>query len=209
MKSFDEATHPGWGDWMHLASLTIGEAACLLSRVHPMDYCGKGFNELPAKVKSKGLVLANAIQKGELLPKQLYVVRSGRLEPAAIGALLSGDQIAYDTTLACDHFAKWCDKHGYPHPWAPGDQSSNRTSEVKPLVTRERETLLSLIAVLAELAGIDLRPDTKGHAEAASIMGELQARKVNIDKRTVADKLTAARELIAPKGPGRVTDSSK
>lgn len=76
------------------------------------------------------------------------------------------------------------------------------------MTTRERETLLELVAALAELAGLDLRLETAGHAEAKKLAPELEARGVKTKAETVAKKLKEGRDLIRPKGPGRVTDSN-
>lgn len=80
--------------------------------------------------------------------------------------------------------------------------ADQQDASAKSLTTRERETLLSLIGALCEVAGIDLRRETKGHAEAKRLAPELTLRNVKITNQVVAEKITAGRDLIAPKGPG-------
>ena len=72
------------------------------------------------------------------------------------------------------------------------------------LLTTERDTLLALIGALCELAGFDLRKPTKGHAEAKAMATALADRNVRITNETVAKKIAAGREVIAPKGSTRL-----
>lgn len=71
----------------------------------------------------------------------------------------------------------------------------------KPLTTTERETLLGIIAVLAEMAGIDLREGFKKYTAADKVLPHAAARKMKASRETLANKLSEARELINPKGP--------
>lgn len=91
----------------------------------------------------------------------------------------------------------WCSARGM----RPAFFQTEAREADKPLATLERETLLSLIAVLAEAAGIDLRAETKGHAEAKRIRTWADRRKVTLSAETIAKKLVAAREQIYPIGP--------
>jgi hypothetical protein len=92
---------------------------------------------------------------------------------------------------------EWLEKRGdRPAFFFPDGASTG-----KPLGTTERETLLGLIAVLAEAAGLDLREETKGHAEARKIQGWASFRQCNLSSETIAKKLVAAREVIFPRGP--------
>ena len=69
------------------------------------------------------------------------------------------------------------------------------------LRTKERENLLAMIATLAELAGIDLRPERLPDGTAKTVESALKARGVKLKAQAVGDKLKAAREMISPKGP--------
>lgn len=91
----------------------------------------------------------------------------------------------------------WCRARGM----RPAFFQTEAREADKPLATLERETLLSLIAVLAEAAGIDLRAETKGHAEAKRIRTWAAPRKVTLSAETIAKKLVDARTLIRPIGP--------
>ena len=71
------------------------------------------------------------------------------------------------------------------------------------LRTTERETLLSLVAVLAEAAGLDLRPETKGHRESKRVAAWAATRKLSLTPETIAKKLVEGRTLIRPVGPER------
>jgi hypothetical protein len=209
MTSFDETVDLGSKYW-HYASIRLDQAALLLSGADPDgEHCGKSYIDLPKPIRDWVDILNNAIRGGALPANRIYVNRNGAVEMVRFDDLGVNEWVEWRTELYVAEVKKW---HA-AYQRASGRQSSFHVSEDQSqsasLGTRERETLLGLIAVLAELAGIDLRPDTKGHAEAASIMEELRARKMNIDKRTVAAKLAAARELIAPKGPGRITNGSK
>lgn len=186
MKKFDEAMYPGWNDRLHYPALTVGHAACLLSRVHPLAYEGKGYDDLPASVKGKGDVILGAIRKRELLPEVLYVARDGRLTPIESNQLLPGDSIAYDTTLASESFAKWCAAHGYEHPW----QFGTHAIEEKPLAKRERTSLLAVIRILAVMAKAD------GRGAAVAVEKQLQELGFNSPKEhVIRDILKRANEL--------------
>jgi hypothetical protein len=87
----------------------------------------------------------------------------------------------------------------YPAASPQGRKKSDNNS--KQLATLERETLLGMIGALCELAGIDLRNDTKGHAEAKMLAPLFESRGVRLTSQTIASKIAAARELISPKGP--------
>lgn len=101
----------------------------------------------------------------------------------------------------------WCEARGlrpaalFGKPINANPTSAANAVQTGELTTRERETLLGLIGVLCEAAGIDLSNETKGHAEAARIITWATDRNVRTSKETIAAKITAARELIAPKGP--------
>lgn len=71
----------------------------------------------------------------------------------------------------------------------------------KPLTTTEKDTLLRIVAVLAEMAGIDLRKGFKKYPAADKITPHATARGLTVTRETLANKLNAARELINPKGP--------
>lgn len=94
----------------------------------------------------------------------------------------------------------WCDSKGM-HPVFFCQPSQAASPAANPLQTRERETLLALIGVLCEAAGIDLRAETRGHAEAKRIARWATVRNVTTSKETIATHVVKARELIAPKGP--------
>ena len=69
---------------------------------------------------------------------------------------------------------------------------------------KEKETLLEIIAALAEVAGADLREGAGHYPAADAIIPELKARGIRTTRETIANKLKVARQLIAPKGPGKV-----
>lgn len=73
--------------------------------------------------------------------------------------------------------------------------------EDKPLGTREERTLLQIIAVLAELAGIDMRGKTAMHKEAGELRPEFLARGFKITSETLAAKLREARGELPLPGP--------
>lgn len=76
------------------------------------------------------------------------------------------------------------------------------------LKERERSTLLSIIGVLCEAAGIDLSRDTQGHGEAKLILEFGRPRGLRLSAETIAKKIAAAREQIHPKGPASLTGDS-
>lgn len=186
MTNFDEATHPGWNDWRRHSTVTMGQAVCLLSRVHPIAYEGKGYDDLPVDAKSKGYVIKHAIQQGELSPKELYVVRDGRVEPIAARLLLPHEQIAYETVFTRDSFARWCDEHGDLHPWAASQRSPTHVPEDKPLTSRERTSLLAIIRALSVM--------TKANGRGATSAIEAQLHELGFDSPKEATIRTLLRE---------------
>lgn len=94
----------------------------------------------------------------------------------------------------------WSDARGLrPEFFYPVDGNSGG----KAFSTTERENLLGLIAVLAEAAGLDLRTETKGHAEGKTIAGWASRRSLRVTAETVAKKLVEGRTFIHPIGPER------
>jgi hypothetical protein len=79
------------------------------------------------------------------------------------------------------------------------------SEQAKALRTTERESLLQLIAALAEIGGVDLRDEGGHYAAAKRIFPELERRKVGIGVQSVAMKLKDGRDLIRPCGPTRIT----
>lgn len=75
----------------------------------------------------------------------------------------------------------------------------------KKLATREKDTLLQIIAVLSELSGVDLRQDGGHYEIARAMLPEFDRRSASMSEETLAKKLNAARILIHPVGPGRKT----
>lgn len=78
-------------------------------------------------------------------------------------------------------------------------------AEEKPLSTRERGTLMSILGALIELSGHDLRQAGGHFSIASAIRPELEARGVRVSAQTLADKIAEAHGEIVPKGPGTVT----
>ncbi len=186
MTNFDEVDYPGWNDWQHYSVLTVGHAACLLSGVHPLTFAGTGYDGLPASVRSKGHVITDAIQKRELLPRTLYVVRNGNLTCMASDQLPTSDPIAYDTILAFEDFAKWCNEYGYEHPW----QDDTHASDERPLSARERRTWLAIIRALSVMAKL---PD---RGAAGAVEKQLQELGFGSPKvKVIGDVLSEARAL--------------
>lgn len=72
-------------------------------------------------------------------------------------------------------------------------------SAADALTTRERETLLGLVGVLAELAGLDLTKAGKGHSFAKMLVPQCEARGLKITAQTIATKLCEV--PIKPAGP--------
>lgn len=100
--------------------------------------------------------------------------------------------------ISRDMLAAWCESRQLKPEFfhrIPAEDAN------KPLTTKERETLLGLVAVLAEAAGLDLRAETKGHAESKRIAAWAAARKLPLTSETIAKKLVEGRTLIHPRGP--------
>lgn len=103
----------------------------------------------------------------------------------------------------------WCErKRMRPAFFFPEQTASSSDGGGKSIGTRERETLLSLIAVLCEAAGIDMRVDSRMHAEAARIVAWGAGRQLTTGAETIAKKLVEARDFIRPKGPITPLDST-
>ena len=147
-----------------------------------------------------------------------FIAWAKRMElpfPAELEALVAKRAPVMDWQAACEKWQansqQWQEAHGkatarvaeLERALAAALQSAPNGIN-KPLATVERENLLALIGALCELAGLDLRPETQGFAEAKKLANELARRNVTLTPQTVAGKIVAGRELIAPKGPSSI-----
>lgn len=132
--------------------------------------------------------------------------------PAELEALVAKRAPIMDWQAACEQWQansrQWQEAHGKAmariaelEQELAAAMPNTPSGSNKPLATVERENLLALIGALCELAGLDLRPETQGFAEAKKLAEELARRNVTLTPQTVAGKIVAGRELIAPKGP--------
>lgn len=155
------------------------------------------FRELIACAAELGIEIRKV--PNTLQSRRKVVTAVGEMwEPIRVAAS-SGTHLEYGRVRR-DALEKWCGSRGmrpaffYSVPAVEAD---------KKLGTRERDTLLGLIAVLAEASGLDLRAETKGHTEAKQVAAWAAARRLNISTETIAKKLVQGREVIHPVGPVR------
>lgn len=95
---------------------------------------------------------------------------------------------------------EWLESRGAVPAFFATQDAKNKADDVG-MTTRERDTLLGLIGVLCEAAGISLMDETtKGHQEAAKILPWASDRRVTTSKETIAKKIVEARAAIRPKG---------
>lgn len=100
-----------------------------------------------------------------------------------------------------DFWFRATDIDGLRHPTIAAEPPQS-----KELKTRERDTLLQIIAVLCELSGANLQPEA-GHFEiAGDLLPEMIRRKATMSRQTLANKIQEGRQLIRPVGPGRKVD---
>jgi hypothetical protein len=199
--------------WRGVSEFTIEEAAHLCAGIVP----GRGFRfwkDRDRAEQEEHAALAGWRKRIHDSAAELGVTTRLVPERKNYSTDIDGRQRVRSTTPAHTEFGKvtraalveWLDGQGARPAFF--EHAADDASVPEALTTRERETLLALVAALAELAGIDLRDETAGHAEAKKLAPELLARGVRTTPETIAKKLAAGRDLIRPKGPGWATDSN-
>jgi hypothetical protein len=199
MANFDEALHPGWNDWQHIKSVTYGVAACLLSDVHPLDYDGKGYPELPTRTKSKGNLIKVAILTRELSTISTYVIRDGVATPVTDSKLLPKEEPAYETTVSVSELAEWCDAKGIPHPWGSSESDNSWESAVSRFPEELRAAIEAFNAVRTDPAV------AAGRSAKAMLLEWLKQHKANLSNGARERIATVANwnpQGGAPKTPG-------
>jgi len=90
------------------------------------------------------------------------------------------------------YYISWAKAKGITVPWIAWAEENGllkpevRSSEVKDVTTKERTTLLTIIALLAQEAGIDLDKPSKA---ASSIVALADAAGIKLGQRTVEEHL--------------------
>ena len=104
----------------------------------------------------------------------------------------------YPALWACElypiTFLKWVGSNGWEVPEELAGILNNTKPVEDKLDTRERTSLLQIIAVLAKEAGLDLTKHSKA-AETLQAMGAMHGLELPKSKDTIANKLKAARDL--------------
>lgn len=194
-------------------TLSIHEAACLIENTSPnMRFARRDppveERHLVAKIEDWKRALREAAQAGNPLlgiaiqydsvfvpnRRDSWFVTNFATEQRPTGTYKKSEAWAR-TTVERPNLIAWLDSIGHrPAFFFPPETD-------KPLTTTERETLLGIIAVLAEMAGIDLQEGFKKYTAANKVLPHAAARKMKVTSETLANKLSEARELINPKGP--------
>ncbi|MBS0194783.1 MAG: hypothetical protein JSR34_11105 [Proteobacteria bacterium] len=153
-----------------------------------------------------------AAAQAKTLPAQLNYSQAQIKQSFVTGeryvARIGGEILPGSSTVMREDVKRWLVEH---HPsWLPAfffPEDGAESGGSRPLGRLERENLLRLIGVLCEAAGIDLRGETKGHAESTIIATWASPRNVTLTSEKIAEKVVAARELIRPIGPTPPTDA--
>lgn len=172
-----ELSKPNWDEWKSAKQAKLWEAASLACDLDPRNFKINGqpvfrfIGGLPEPIEELLSMAKGSIGAG------------GVLKPV----FLSGEGLAEsEVTLA--NFSKWAESIGMGLPQAfPGKSVSKQTSqEETALGERERATLLTLIAALAQEAGIDISKPSKAAGLIEGLTMRLNAR---VAARTIEDHL--------------------
>lgn len=167
---------PNWDEWKSAKQAKLWEAASLACDLDPRNFKINGqpvfrfIGGLPEPIQEVLSMAKGSIGAG------------GVLKPVFLSRVLEESEV----TLA--NFSKWAESIGLDIPEAfPGKSVSKQTSqEETALGERERATLLTLIAALAQEAGIDISKPSKAAGLIEGLTMRLNAR---VAARTIEDHL--------------------
>jgi len=189
-----EDRKPSWTKWRHVPNVKLWEAVALSLDIEPglVNHSPHGrmsnshlFDKLEFKDRIF-IATRNLSTKGPLVPIALVM---GKPESCKIS--LAG-------------FSTWARSIDWDIPPELGgeidlqneDQQNNRDPIDKPLQTRERNTLLTIIAALAEIAEIDI---SVPHSAAEAIAHQTQHMDCPIGQKTIANKLKDIPDALGTK----------
>lgn len=104
--------------WAHMESITIKQAACLLSGFEPQKYFYSAFDEIPPCAQSMSMAIAQAIFAHKLSTSALYVRgQEGKFLPGSLDDAGAYTDIGDSTSIHTSDLAMWCDTKAIQHPW--------------------------------------------------------------------------------------------
>lgn len=197
--------------WRSAEQFSLAEAACLIHSVPPSRTYPTQRDGLTQAMRDEQGLVGDTLKMLKADARALGVVVRHVPSKTVIGYNeITRASHVHRSVQAHDEFGRvaraavvaWCELKEMRSPFFfPEQTAASSNGGEKPIGALERDTLLSLIAVLCEAAGIDLRAESKMHAEAARIVVWGGARKLATSSETIAKKLVEARTRISPKGP--------
>lgn len=100
-------------------------------------------------------------------------------------------------TFSRETLDDWLREKGYQSPYSFCRLPSQEHGEEKPLATKERTTLLTLIALLAEEAEIDLSKPSKA---ATALVSRAETKGIQIGQRTIEEHLKKIPDALEKRG---------
>ena len=179
---------PDWNTWRHIPKLKLWEAVALSCSIDPQCF-GTQLEALPLDDPSN-------VNLPEEFQRRMRIATTNlgeSLKPIATAPAETLDQNEAVAIVRLADFQTWAASIGlelpreFPQSQTPTTQEpSDQLSHERPLGTRERATLLTIIAALAEMVNIDLSKPTK----AAEIIEDMTARKgARVAARTIEEHL--------------------
>ena len=195
-----------WDYWLNHARVLLGEAVWQSMDIDPRS----------ARPARTPYIRSDEVE----LAEKLWAIQQERID-AAVSHLRAGtlpgrydegslDEPWISHVVALSDFRAWGESLPIPFTFpgkfpkatqAVGSEVPQQPKQDGRVGTCERENLLALVGTLAELGGIDLRPKVLPRGATKRIHAEMKRRNVEFSPQSIGDKLKAARELIAPKGP--------
>ena len=186
---------PNWRKWRHVPNVKLWEAVALSLDIEPKF----------VKHGPHGWVGGSHVfSESELFKDRIFIATrnlsvNGPLEPTAI---VVAHPEACEVSLV--KFSAWARSIDWEIPSELAEGISLKTEFKqnnpepieKPLLTRERNTLLTIVAALAEIAGIDINIP---HSAAEAIAHQTQQMGCPISQKTIANKLKEIPDALETK----------
>ena len=166
-----------WDLWSSMPTARIGEAVALSLGCHPGESLPPSPAHFPAEYRKRLRIAEAHLNAGTALKSATS--RNGR----------------YGALVDLREFGSWVLSMGWDLPDEfPHSATQTATPDDRSLGTRERNTLLTIIATLAKEAGIALDQTSK---TAESIANAAEMQGLTIARRTIEEKLKLIPDAIA------------
>jgi hypothetical protein len=192
-----------WHYWRNLREVELWQASLLSLNINPdtVQHDPDGWVTGPHNAPYLLEESFPSAQLHDSYRKRLNLLKSNLLDQTHFTGGIVRQTAPYKSTVKLSEFAAWLELLGVPIPpelqeiaAAPLQPSKGGVEDEKPLSTRERNTLLTIIAALCKEAGVDCARPAKAAGQIknmASLMG------IEIGETTIEEHLKKIPDAVA------------